>query len=60
MRELLNATLSATLSNYVRDPASAWVCGGFGALAEFTFDAGEKIEFLDGDCLGAEIGRAHV
>ena len=53
LRELLNATLST----YVRDPASAWVCGGFGALAEFTFDAGEKIEFLDGDCLGAVTAR---
>ena len=31
--------------------------GGFGALAEFTFDAGEKIEFLDGDCVGAVTAR---
>ncbi len=45
------------LSVHVRDPASAWVCGGFGALAEFTFDAGEMIEFLDGDAVGAVSAR---
>ncbi len=49
LRDLLNF--------YVRDPASAWVCGGFGALAEFTFDDGERIEFLDGDQVGAITAR---
>lgn len=45
------------LSGYVRDPASAWVCGGFGALAEFTYDADEAIEFIGGDALGAITAR---
>lgn len=49
MRELLSA--------YVRDPASAWVCGGFGALAEFTFDEHETVEFLDGAAVGAATAR---
>jgi len=49
--------LHELLKAYARDPASAWVCGGFGALAEFTFDAGEKIEFLERDAVGAVSAR---
>ena len=47
------------LSAYARDPASAWVCGGFGALAEFTFDKEEPITFADDDAaIGAATAKA--
>ena len=49
--------LHELLKSYARDPASAWVCGGFGALAEFTYHPGEKIEFLEGSRLGAITAR---
>ncbi len=49
LRELLNA--------YLRDPASAWVCGGFGALAEFTYDPGEEVSLLTGETVGAVSAR---
>ena len=49
LRDLLNA--------YLRDPASAWVCGGFGALAEFTYDKDETVDFIGGDAVGAVSAR---
>lgn len=49
MRELL--------SSYARDPDATWVCGGFGALAEFHFDAGEEIAFALGEAIGAVTAR---
>lgn len=52
LRDLLNA--------YLSDPASAWVCGGFGALAEFTYDPGEAVTFLEGDSVGAVSARGAV
>ena len=45
------------LSSYARDPDATWVCGGFGALAEFHFDAGEEIVFAQGDAIGAWTAR---
>ena len=54
---LHDPSLRDLLRNYARDPASAWVCGGFGALAEFTFDKAEPIKFLEGDQVGAITAR---
>ena len=45
------------LSSYARDPDATWVCGGFGALAEFHFDAGEEIAFAQGETIGAVTAR---
>ena len=41
----------------MRDPDSTWVCGGFGALAEFHFDTNEEVAFTEGDTLGAATAR---
>jgi hypothetical protein len=53
----LNGLLQALLSDHARDPASRWVCGGFGALAEFTFDADEPVTFATGETVGAATAR---
>ncbi len=45
------------LAPYLRDPDSTWVCGGFGALAEFRFDAGEAVSFADDVMIGAATDR---
>lgn len=45
------------LAAYARDPDATWVCGGFGALAEFHFDADEEIAFAQGDAIGAATAR---
>lgn len=49
MRELLSA--------YARDPDATWVCGGFGALAEFHFDEGEEVWFTEAEAIGAATAR---
>jgi hypothetical protein len=49
--------LHSLLSRYVRDPNATWTCGGFGALAEFHFDRGEPIDFIDGLTIGAATDR---
>jgi hypothetical protein len=53
----LDRSLQALLEGYARDPASRWVCGGFGALAEFNFDPGEPVSFAAGDAIGAATAR---
>ena len=45
------------LSSYAHDPDATWMCGGFGALAEFHFDAGEEIAFVQGEEIGAVTAR---
>ena len=45
------------LSSYVRDPDATWVCGGFGALAEFHFDTNEDVAFTKGAAIGAATAR---
>lgn len=54
---LRDLSLRNLLTAYLRDPASGWVCGGFGALAEFTYDPGEAVTFLEGDAVGAVSAR---
>jgi hypothetical protein len=53
----MTGSLLELLSHYARDPGSAWVCGGFGALAEFTFDADEPISFATDETVGAATAR---
>ena len=54
----MQPSLQALLADYARNPDSAWVCGGFGALAEFTFEAGEPVEFAGDDgAIGALTAR---
>lgn len=45
------------LSSYARDPDATWVCGGFGALAEFHFDSGEDVVFAGDETIGAVTAR---
>lgn len=51
------ASLRAELARYLRDPDSTWTCGGFGALAEFHFDAGESVSFAGPPTIGAATER---
>jgi hypothetical protein len=53
----MDASLRAVLAAYAHQPESAWVCGGFGALAEFTFAADEAAAFATGDSIGAVTAR---
>ncbi len=45
------------LASYVRNSDATWVCGGFGALAEFHFDAGEEVCFAEDGAIGAATAR---
>lgn len=53
----MDEPLQVLLSGYARDPTSRWVCGGFGALAEFNFDADEPVVFATGETVGAATAR---
>ena len=53
----MELSLQRLLADYARQPEAAWVCGGFGALAEFTFDAGEPVVFADAGAVGAATAR---
>jgi hypothetical protein len=48
----MEPSLQALLAKYTRFPDFAWVCGGFGALAEFTFEAGEPVVFAGSGTVG--------
>jgi hypothetical protein len=49
--------MRSLLSAYARDPDATWVCGGFGALAEFHFDVNEEVSFIEGGAIGATTAR---
>jgi hypothetical protein len=53
----MDPSLRAVLADHARHPESAWVCGGFGALAEFTYEAGEPIVVPDDSSIGAVTAR---
>jgi hypothetical protein len=53
----MDPSLRAVLADHARHPESAWVCGRFGALAEFTYESGEPIVFIDGGPIGAVTAR---
>ena len=49
--------LQAMLLDHIRDPESSWMCGRFGAVAEFHRDMGEPVDIVEGSTLIAATAR---
>src|SRR5213596_548295 len=49
--------VQALLLEHLRDPASSWSCGRFGAIAEFHRDADEPAEIAEAPAMSAVTAR---